>query len=201
MRGTLFRGSNMPATAGSDLSCARCQQRPPTWTACRAALPYAWPVDKALQRLKFARELCYAPAFGALLAEIATQEFPDVDALCPVPLHRLRQFRRGFNQAVELCRPLALPFVAGLRRVRHTAPQSGLDLRQRRRNLAAAFRLRGRLACRHPLIVDDVMTTGETCRQLASLLRRHGAVEVSVLVVARAAPPRGRAQAGAVENV
>lgn len=191
-----------PLPDRSGLECARCQRRPPAFYACRAALPYAWPVDAALKRLKFARELCYAPAFGALLVDIAAQAFPDADALCPVPLHPLRQFRRGFNQALELCRPLArasrLPYVGGIRRVRRTAPQSGLDSRRRRQNLAAAFELRGSLRCRRPLIVDDVMTTGETCRELAAVLERHGAVEIGVLVVARAATPT---QAGGGENV
>ncbi len=183
----------LPSASAGQVCCAHCQRRPPPWSACRAALPYAWPVDSALIRLKFSRELCYAPAFGELLTEIAHGEFRGVDALCPVPLHPRRQFLRGFNQASELCRPLArvtgLPTVGGLRRVRHTAPQSGLDHRQRRRNLAGAFRLRGALRCRHPLIVDDVMTTGETCRQLARVLLAHGAREVGVLVVARAAAP------------
>ncbi|MDX1508223.1 MAG: phosphoribosyltransferase family protein, partial [Woeseiaceae bacterium] len=68
---------------------------------------------------------------------------------------------------------------------RATPYQSGLDPAARRANLAQAFAIRGRLSFRHVLIVDDVITTGETCRQIAGLLKSHGVADVSVLAVAR----------------
>lgn len=177
-----------------DLECADCQLRPPPFQAARAALLYTFPVDAALKALKFRRQLYYAPAFAELLHTELTRYFPDVDALAPVPLHRWRHATRGFNQAIELCTPLCrqtgLPLVRNARRIRQTEPQTGLNARERRRNLRNAFAVKGELHCRHPLIVDDVMTTGETCRQLASALRDAGATTVHVLTVARAAPVR-----------
>lgn len=182
-----------PGISGSPAECRRCRAAPPPWRRCRAVLPYAWPADQALIRLKFSRELSIAPALGGLLRDMALRDFADVDALCPVPLHRLRHVRRGFNQALELCRPLlaasGLPLLAGVRRVRNTPPQSGMDRRARQDNLRSAFVATRRLASRHALIVDDVMTTGETCRQLAATLLAGGVQAVSVLVVARAASP------------
>jgi ComF family protein len=134
-----------------------------------------------------------------LLAELSLH-FPDVDALVPVPLHRRRHVARGFNQAHELCRPLVrrtgLPLVRDARRIRPTAPQTGLDAVARRRNLRNAFVVVRKLRCRHPLIVDDVMTTGETCRQLALALLKAGAATVNVLTVARAAPPEAARTTG-----
>lgn len=181
----------LPAAPQPGLCCARCQQRPPPWNACRAVLPYAWPVDVALRRLKYARQLTFAAAFGELLAQAAIADFADCDALCPVPLHRWRHLHRGFNQAEELCRPLhrrlALPLMKKVRRVRHTPPQSGLGRKARQRNLRDAFRVQGLCHYRHPLLIDDVMTTGETCRHLALALLARGADKVSVLTVARAA--------------
>jgi ComF family protein len=116
--------------------------------------------------------------------------FQHADALLPVPLHRSRHTSRGFNQAYELARPLArrsgLPLLTITRRRRRTRPQTGLSAAERRRNLKGAFMLTRRLPCRHPLIVDDVMTTGETCGQLARVLLAAGAKDVSVLVAARA---------------
>ncbi|MBT8130849.1 MAG: ComF family protein, partial [Gammaproteobacteria bacterium] len=104
---------------GSEVVCARCQKRPPPWTNCRALLPYTWPVDVTMQRLKYARQLVYAAAFGELLAATCAREFCTIDALCPVPLNRWRQLTRGFNQAVELCRPVAsvtrLPVIRNVR--------------------------------------------------------------------------------------
>jgi len=191
----------LPASPGGKTLCARCQRRPPPWKRCVALLPYRWPVDVALRRLKFSRELVFAPAFGELLAEAVLEFFPRADALCPVPLHRLRHLRRGFNQARELARPIArrtgLPLSDAVTRARPTRPQTGLGETERRRNVANAFALRGRLAARRPLVIDDVMTTGETCRGLARLLLEHGAREVGVLVVARAGSQAG----GGVEKV
>jgi ComF family protein len=173
------------------LICARCQHRPPPWVTCRAALPYAWPVDVALRRLKYSRQLTFAAAFGELLALVPAGESDDIDALCPVPLHRWRHLQRGFNQAEELCLPLhrrlSLPIMKNVRRIRHTPPQSGLGRQARQRNLRDAFSVQGRCSYRHPLLIDDVMTTGETCRHLALALLAQGADKVSVLTVARAA--------------
>lgn len=173
------------------IECADCQLRPPPFHAARAALLYTFPVDTALKALKFRRQLYYAPAFAELLLAELTRNFPDADAVVPVPLHRWRHVTRGYNQAVELCAPLCrqtgLPLVRNARRIRNTEPQTGLNARERRRNLRNAFAVDGTLHCRHPLIVDDVMTTGETCRQLAAALLDAGATTVNVMTVARAA--------------
>lgn len=179
----------LPASA-VDLLCGACQISTPPFEHARAAYRYAFPIDSALKSMKFSRKLYYVPAFAAALLELLEQDFEDVDALVPVPLHRWRYALRGFNQAVELCRPLAratgLPMVRNIRRIRATQFQSGLNANERRRNLAGAFRICRTLSCERPLIVDDVMTTGETCRQLATTLLGSGAKAVSVLVVARA---------------
>lgn len=187
-------GVPLPIALPEGVPCASCQLRPPPFRAARAALLYAFPVDTALKALKFRHRLCYAPAFAELLQTELLLHFPDVDALVPVPLHRTRHAIRGFNQALELCKPLrrqtGLPLVRNARRIRRTEPQTGLNVIERRRNLRNAFSIAGELRCRHPLIVDDVMTTGETCRQLARALQNAGATSVSVLTVARAAPLR-----------
>ena len=179
----------LPLPAGKH--CAACQSKPPPFDHAFAPLAYSFPVDSAIKALKFRRQLFYAPAFGELLLPLLQDIFTDVDALLPVPLHRRRHSVRGFNQAAELCRPLqrasGLPLVVGVRRVKFTKPQTGLDAIERRRNMKAAFEARGVLAFRHPLVIDDVITTGETCRQLAATLLLAGAEKVSVLAVARAA--------------
>ncbi|MEX0976498.1 MAG: ComF family protein [Woeseia sp.] len=176
----------VPPTSG----CADCIAHPSPFRQVRAALLYDFPVDSALKALKFNGRLYYAPAFASLMMVELDRHFQHADALVPVPLHHWRHATRGFNQALELCRPLArksgLPLVRTTRRVRSTRPQTGLDATARRQNLREAFSLDGRLRCRHPLIVDDVMTTGETCRQLAYVLLKGGAQDVSVLTAAAA---------------
>jgi ComF family protein len=183
-------GQAVIATQPPGVPCAACQAKLPPFDKGRAPLLYDFPVDAALKAIKFKRQLWFVPAFAGLLLRMLEEEFPSVDALVPVPLHRWRQMRRGFNQAAELCRPLrratGLPVISQVRRIRATRPQTGLSAAERHRNLNNAFAVHGNLRCRHPLIVDDVVTTGATCSQLATQLLRAGAKSVGVLSVARA---------------
>jgi len=114
----------------------------------------------------------------------------DIDGVLPVPLHWRRRWFRGFNQAHEIAKPVAkklgVPIVSNVRRKRATPFQSGLSARERAGNLRSAFAVRGELSCEHVLIVDDVITTGTTMRQLARVVLRAGAVRVSALTLARA---------------
>lgn len=181
-----------PASAPlrSGVECADCQIRPPPFIAARAPFAYEFPVDAAIKAFKFRHKLFYVPALGALL-ENAFAELPhDIDALLPVPLHWRRHAVRGFNQARELCKPLrkstGLPILEAVVRSRPTPYQSGLNAKQRRRNLRRAFEVRSAIDAAHVLIVDDVITTGETCRELADVLLCAGVDKVSVLAVARA---------------
>ena len=146
--------------------------------------------DVVFKQFKFHRRLYFVPAFVELLLASANQLPADIDALVPVPLHPYRHMRRGYNQAAELAGPLGkafeLPVLSNVRRVAATPSQSGLSAAERRRNLLAAFAVRGRIRARHVVIVDDVVTTGATCQQLARVLKAAGAKKVSVLAIARA---------------
>jgi len=172
--------------------CVRCQVCEPPFAFALAPLLYEFPVDAAIKACKFRRQLFYLPVFGEFLFDAFEKHFSDVDALVAVPLHHWRHALRGFNQAEELCKYLhrrtGLPIAANIKRRRATATQSGLTFAERKHNLRNAFSVHGRLRSRHPLIVDDVMTTGETCKELAKLLLAKGAQKVSVLTIARARP-------------
>ena len=173
-----------------NVCCGACQQQPPPFFATTAPLSYDFPIDAAIKAMKFNRRLFYAPAFAHILFDALLKLPADIDGLLPVPLHWRRQALRGFNQAAEISRPLrqktGLPLVRNARRSRATPYQSGLSAAHRQRNLTAAFAVRGEVRSRHVLIVDDVVTTGETCRQLANVLLEAGAERVSVLAIARA---------------
>ncbi|OYO32242.1 ComF family protein [Janthinobacterium sp. PC23-8] len=182
------------------LLCGRCLRRPPAYDATWTAADYAAPVDQLLLQLKFGARLALAPLFAQLLAQ-AVQHEGDWDApqmLCPVPLGPGRLVERGYNQALEIARPLArrLDIVLQPRlalRVRETRAQSGVAPRERRANLAQAFMVApqhaGHVLGRHVGIVDDVMSSGHTVHALAVALKREGARKVTVLVAART-PPR-----------
>lgn len=173
--------ADLPRTSGSGLVHG---------LRVHAPLRYEFPVDAAIKALKFGRKLWYVPLLAALMAEEIDTLPPDIDAVLPVPLHWRRRFLRGFNQAEELYRPLRsllrLPLPGNVHRRRHTPEQSGLDARARRRNVSGAFQVRGRLAMRHVLLIDDVVTTGATCAALARALGDAGVGEVTVLAAARA---------------
>ena len=155
-----------------------------------APLAYEFPVDAAIKALKFRRKLFYAPALAQLLCDACSRLPSDIDAVLPVPLHWRRRWVRGFNQALEIARPVArhldVPIVTHVVRRRATRSQSGLHARERAGNLRSAFGMRGRLESQHPLIVDDVITTGATIHEIARMLRRAGVPRISALAVARA---------------
>lgn len=112
------------------------------------------------------------------------------ELLLPVPLHLSRLRSRGYNQALELARPLGrryrIPVAHDvLYRARKTGAQSELDATARLGNVRGAFAVRRVPAQKHVAIVDDVMTTGATLEELARILKRAGASEVSAWVLAR----------------
>jgi ComF family protein len=155
-----------------------------------APLAYEFPVDAAIKALKFKRRLFYGPALAELLCRACRHLPEDIDAVLPVPLHWRRRWLRGFNQADEIAAPVAkhlgIPLLRNVKRIRATPFQSGLSARARARNLHGAFAVRGALLAKHVLLVDDVITTGATVRQLARVLRRTGVAKISALAVARA---------------
>lgn len=174
-------------------TCAACVAAPPPLDAVHAAFAYAFPLDRLLPRLKFHRDF----AAGRVLACGMAERFaglPRPQALVPVPLHRARLRQRGYDQALELARPLAqalqLPLRAGLlRRTRATRAQSRLDADARRQNLQDAFRVEpgvGNLPG-HVVLLDDVMTTGATLHVAARALRVAGVTRVEAWVCARVA--------------
>lgn len=163
--------------------CGACQRQPPPFDLAVAAFVYEFPLDRLIVGLKFQRRLHHAQILGELLAqtiELRTSPLPEV--LVPVPLHPQRLHGRGYNQALEITRPLGralgIPVVGDLCwRTRATAEQSQLSAAERRRNLRGAFSVRG--ACpRHVAIVDDVHTTGSTLAEIACVLRQAGAQRI-----------------------
>ena len=187
-------GLPMAAEQPAEVACGACQERPLPLRKIVAPLCYAFPVDAALKAFKFHRALHYLPAFDELLSKALARLPGDLDALLPVPLFWRRHAARGFNQADELsgllARRLRLPVIHDVVRTRATDYQSGLQAAERRQNLRGAFATRGRVRANHVLVVDDIVTTGETCVQVGNALRRGGALDVSVLAVARAVTPR-----------
>ncbi len=179
-----------PETAGE---CGACQRHAPAYARTLALYRYAPPVDHFIRNLKFHHALHLADLLGERLALRLADRAVRADLIMPIPLHPARLRERGYNQALEIARPLAralgrpLDFTT-LQRVRATAAQSDLSLVQRQRNLRGAFAVRpgARLDGVRVALVDDVMTSGSTVQSVAQALCAAGAQEVEVWVIARA---------------
>ncbi|HLI19395.1 MAG TPA: ComF family protein [Rhodanobacteraceae bacterium] len=171
--------------------CGRCQKREPPWDSAWAPFRYEWPLASLESRFKFGSDL----AAGRTLALLWTASPVPVDlpqAIVPVPLHRSRLRRRGYNQALELAKPLAKHFRVpllrnALQRLRATDAQTELSAVERRRNVRGAFAATfDDPVPEHVAVLDDVFTTGATLAECVRVLKRAGAPRVDVWALARA---------------
>ena len=183
----------LPSTHGS--ICGQCLTHPPAFDRSQAAFIYAFPLDRLIQSFKYHGTLSYADWFAQAMLERRAAP-PVADVMIPVPLARGRQRDRGFNQALEIARPLArwtgIPLAIGAAtRTRDTPPQASLPWSERAKNIRGAFGCSGTFAGKRVLVVDDVMTTGASLEELANTLKRAGAVSVENWLVARTLPPTG----------
>lgn len=184
-------GRILPQTAGE--VCGRCLHRRPPYDVVFAPFVYAPPLDQLVAEFKFRGRLTHATLFAQLLVTAAERKhMPPPAYLLPVPLHRSRLRERGYNQAIELARPLARHWnvrldVNSVCRSRPTPAQMRLSARERLRNLRGAFEVRqGVRLPERVTIVDDVMTTGTTVGELTKTLHQAGVRRVEVWVLARA---------------
>ncbi len=177
--------------------CGACLTKPPAFTRTLAALRYTFPVDAMIHALKYQTNLAIAPILANLLITrlIATERMPDI--IIPMPLHRVRLRERGFNQAMEISRYISKHMRIVLlpdscQRIKHTPPQTGLPWKDRQKNIRKAFSCKIDLSGKHVALVDDVMTTGATLNELAKVLRKQGATEISNWVIARTLPEKNQ---------
>jgi ComF family protein len=146
----------------------------------------------ALHQFKYRRDLGLADAFAQHLASICTEAQVEVDLIVPVPLGKKRYQERGYNQAALLASALSgwmaiRCLSAAAKRIRETKSQVGLDIDERRENVADAFWADVRLVSgKSILLVDDVLTTGATLNSCSQALKQAGAAYVIALTLARA---------------
>jgi ComF family protein len=158
-----------------------------------APLRYEGSVRYIIHQFKFQEKLVFARLLSALLKQhIQTRtDFVVPDLLLPVPLHPARIRERGFNQALELAKPLAkawgIPMYSRLLYKKYpSVAQSLLGFKARKKNMKNVFALHRLVSAQHVGIVDDVVTTASTVNEVAKLLKQHGVARVSVFAVARA---------------
>ena len=184
--------------SGAHFECQRCRHSPAFLTRIIAPYRYEFPLDRLIQRMKYGNQRQLARVLGTLLARrvqssVNRRDFPDV--LIPVPMHENRQLQRGFNQASDIARwcalELHLPFAdRGASRIADTDSLAGLSRAERQHAILGAFRSSAQVTDQRIAIIDDVLTTGSTARELARELYDTGARSVELWVLARTSSDR-----------
>jgi len=180
------------APAASASLCAPCVGELPWRTPGRlplrpglevyASFHYAFPILEFIGRAKLGGDCGLAQQLGALMATRVPLNAAEVDVICPVPLPYARAVRRGYNQALEIARPIAatlsLPLATSALVRRGQQVQRGLNRAQRQHNVARTFTADASVSGRRVLVIDDVTTTGASLREAARALYAAGAAQV-----------------------
>ncbi|HKY70266.1 MAG TPA: ComF family protein [Gammaproteobacteria bacterium] len=179
----------LPLVEIENTLCHRCQLQPFPFSQIHALFRYEPPMSNFVSELKFKGKIHYAKLFGQLMSQ-SLQEAPLPQAIIPVPLHFNRLRSRGFNQAVEIARPIAknfgLPLLSNVcLRVQDTPQQITLNANNRKKNLSKAFVLKQPFSYQHVAIIDDVMTTGSTLLALHEVLSQAGVLQIEVWCLCR----------------
>ncbi len=176
--------------------CGQCLKSPTAIDYTSCLYHYEIPLDYLITELKYNQKLVHAAILAELLlarlSEGSAENLPDV--ILPVPLHKSRLIKRGFNQSLEIARPIAkqLDIPIGLdlvRRKKQTRTQTDLTAVERKKNIRGCFEIIKKDSLSeydHIVIVDDVVTTGSTTNELATLLKKSGVKKVGVWSIARA---------------
>jgi ComF family protein len=183
---------------GEGMVSAQAIADPPAYGKARAAARYEGVAIELVHHLKYGDRVDIAPFMARLMTQAGRDILEGADMLIPVPLHRLRLWRRRFNQAALLAREVSRssgiayePLL--LARQKRTAHQVGLSRKERARNVQGAFTVpqanRPAIKGKRIVIVDDVLTSGATGEAAARTLLRVGAGSVDILVFARVAMP------------
>lgn len=144
-----------------------------------ASFHYEFPIPEFIGRGKLGGNPGLMRLLGRLMVIRPAVAAADFDAVCAVPLPYQRSVTRGYNQALEIARPVAhslqLPLIDALRRHSGAPTQRGLGRAARLRNPVRQFSGLDSAAGRRLLLIDDVTTTGATLREASRALERAGA--------------------------
>lgn len=180
--------------SGNDKTiCGQCIANSPPFENTFSLFEYAAPISSLIWQLKFHGNLSIAQLFAHYWIDFipqfyAANSLPDL--IVPVPLHHARLKERGFNQALEITKPIGKYFhipvdTRSCIRIKHTQPQSSLIASKRKNNLKNAFGLSYPVTVKHIAILDDVMTTGNTVTEVAHLFKKVGVEKIDIWCCAR----------------
>ena len=160
--------------------CGTCLKKTPPFSKTIVPYFYKYPIDHFITQLKFRKQLLYARILGLLLAKHLQKEYQQKDKphlIVPVPLHKHRLRERGFNQSLEIARPIATILNIPIDkynciRCKNTEPQSSLRAKDRHKNIHNAFTINTSFTGLNIAVIDDVITTGNTIREFCQQLQQ-----------------------------
>ena len=192
----------LPLTCSTIGVCGQCQQKPPPFDLCLSGYLYEFPVNRIVQSIKYNGRLELIRPITRHLTDILQDYYSDSpwpETIIPVPLHKHRLCKRGYDQALLIAREIYAQLhrtchlsldTQCLKRKLATLPQQGLDARARRKNLRNAFTMNNKAGYAHVALVDDVVTTGETVSEISRLLKKHQVRRVDIWSLARTPAPK-----------
>jgi len=166
--------------------CGKCMSNPPKWQQAIIPFSYKGTVGFLLKELKFRHHLGVIEQLANKFADTLTKLEPKMpDMIIPVPLHRSRLAKRGFNQSFEIAKNIAayiqVPIANNVcYRSKNTMAQTGLNSKVRQENLKHAFNLAQpeMIKNKHIVLFDDVFTTGATLNSIARTCRPAKRIDI-----------------------
>ncbi len=179
----------LPSEKADGSLCGACSAKPPPFRRIIAPWRYAAPLDTLIRQLKFHHRLAAGRLLGELLAE-RIPAGPHPGLLLPVPQHPRQLKQRGFNHSSEitlaLSRNTGIPWSPwALKKIRHTTAQHDLSRQDRLKNLKGCFAFDPLGEHQHVAVVDDIVTTGATAREISLALKKAGVAQVEFWAIAR----------------
>jgi len=178
----------------SALLCGECLRHTPEFDRAYSPFLYEKPLSNLVINFKEQRDFFAGKAMADVFyryvqAHMIQQHQPLPDLITAIPLHWIKQGNRGFNQSAffanDLSHKMNITLFTGVERIESSPPQKSLDRKRRLGSMRNSFIVTQPLNNEHVVIVDDVMTTGATVSALTMALKKAGAGEVSVWVLAR----------------
>ncbi|MDF1684567.1 MAG: ComF family protein [Legionellaceae bacterium] len=164
--------------------CSQCIKKKPALDHVFASYRFEEPLRTLLHDFKYRESLHLAKFLVSIMGKI-----PPTECLIPVPSHKKRLKKRGFNHAVILAQLLAKKIqrpclTSHIQKIVDTPSQAKLDAPERRRNLQNTFKIKA-LPYQHVTLVDDLITTGSTANELALQLKAQGVARVDLCCIAK----------------
>lgn len=168
--------------------CGQCIQNKPIYDAVRCVYRYEGGVRQLIQQFKYREHIHLAYFFCSRMLQLFSPKQDSNYVMVPIPMRSIQ--KRGFNQSALLTRLIAtklkIPFILNLvKKIKATPSQSQLNLKERKTNLGQCFQIKTKPPS-HVILIDDVLTTGQTANQVSSVLKQYGTQKVKIWTIARA---------------